>query len=131
MAVTIVRLADQNSGFLTSSSASTTYVQKNQSIVNIEEIDFTLIAENSGKLYVINPGVLGIGIFIPNNSYVEIPVGAKFDFFQKGAGTIDFLASDSMITTIYGSSFATAGQYSKVTAVKIATEEWCLFGDLV
>ena len=103
-------------------------------IYNIQTASYTLTANdvstlsNGSPIVAINSASAN-NLTIPPNSSVAFPVGAKIDYEQLGAGQ----------TTIVGGSGVTVrgtpgvkcrAQYSPVTMVQKALNEWHCFGDL-
>lgn len=71
-------------------------------------------------------------IDIPDESVVNFPIGTIITFVQGGAGTTTVTCDGSANLRIDSpSTAALAGQYSVAQAVKIASDEWVLFGNLV
>jgi len=73
----------------------------------------------------------GVGIEIPNNSVEAFPVNTRISFFQMGAGQLTFTAAGG-VTINYADIYVNKshGQYSLVTAIKTATNDWLLTGTL-
>jgi len=70
-----------------------------------------------------------ITVTIPPNSGVGISVGKSVDFAQLGAGQVTF-APGSGVTLRATPGTKLRAQYSGATAIKIATDEWLIVGDL-
>mgnify|MGYP000936438463 CR=1 FL=1 len=70
-----------------------------------------------------------ITVILPQDSSLEFDVGQKVDFIALGAGAVTFQAGTG--ATVHKiSALTTKGQYSFVTALKIASNTWLLKGDL-
>jgi hypothetical protein len=71
-------------------------------------------------------------INLPENALVEIPVGYSIDIIQTGTGSVT-VAEGSIAVSIYSKSDIRSldGQYSKGTLVKIDTNTWFFFGNLL
>jgi Domain of unknown function (DUF4082) len=70
-----------------------------------------------------------ITVTCPSNATASIPTGAEFDFMQLGVGQVVFVAGSG--ATLNGTPGLKArARYSKVTAKKIATDDWLVYGDL-
>lgn len=69
---------------------------------------------------------------VPPNSSVAFPVGTTvINVGQYGAGQITIAAGVGVTIRSSGGKLKLAGQYSTASLVKIGTDEWWLFGDLV
>lgn len=101
-----------------------------QTIVLNVSYDFAITPADAGKLFVISPGLRTI--YIPSNVTDSIPVGSRFEFYQKGSGFISFstVAPGITINTAYSpaSMESTEGH---ATLIKVDIDEWILFGDLI
>lgn len=107
-------------------------------------ITYTINAQTSSYTAVLNDGGAIVTMAnasantfsIPTNSSVGFPVGSSITIIQSGAGQTTIQAVTSGTTTV-ASTGATATapklrtQYSTATAVKIATDTWYVFGDIV
>lgn len=70
-----------------------------------------------------------ITVTLPKDATQAVPIGARIDFVQLGAGKITFAAESG--ATVNGTpTLITRAQYSAVTAVKIAANTWLLIGDM-
>ena len=74
----------------------------------------------------------GVLLTIPANGDVAYPIGTNLAFEQQGAGAITFTAATG-VTLRYPSNLTPVsnGQYSVVQMIKVAANEWTLFGNLV
>ena len=68
-------------------------------------------------------------VTVPPNSSVAIAVGSQVQVAGLGAGEIT-MAAGSGVTLRYTPGLKLRAQYSSVTCIKIATDEWILVGDL-
>jgi len=66
---------------------------------------------------------------IPPNSSVAFAVGSRIDLIQKGTGEVT-IAAGAGVTVNSTALFKTRTQYSIISAIKLATDEWVLTGDL-
>lgn len=73
----------------------------------------------------------GVTLTIPTNAAVAYSIGDSLNFEQAGAGQVT-VAGDTGVTVRLpsGQVAVSSGQYSVFQALKIATDEWLLFGDL-
>jgi cell division septation protein DedD len=92
---------------------------------------FTLSASDVEKTIVIyssNPTV----VTLPANASVEIPVGYSVDIIQTGSGSVTVAEGSGAVSINSKSSIKSLdGQYSKGTLVKIDTNTWFFFGNLL
>ena len=68
-------------------------------------------------------------ITIPTNTAVPYPVGTQIQVVQMGSGLVT-MATAGTPTLRYSPGLKLRAQYSSVTCLKIATDEWLLVGDL-
>jgi len=69
---------------------------------------------------------------VPPNSAVAFPVGTQIDLAQRGAGAVTVTEGSGVTVQTHASDTAVIdGQYGIATLVKVATNEWDLFGRLV
>lgn len=78
-----------------------------------------------GKIAVTFDNASSITATIPPNSSVAFPTGATINCIQKGAGELSLSPGSGV--TIQGGSIS-RGQYRAMSAVKIATDTWYVFG---
>jgi hypothetical protein len=82
---------------------------------------YTYIRGNSG---------VQIDVTVPDSATTDFPVGTKFEFIQvTSSGKIAFLDATGVVINSKG-LLETDGQYSHVSLVKVATDEWDLYGDV-
>lgn len=67
---------------------------------------------------------------IPPNSSVAYPVGSVINIMQWGAGTVTVAAGAGVTLRGDGSKFKTNAQYAIATLMKMATDEWVMFGNV-
>jgi hypothetical protein len=93
--------------------------------------NFILSPDDVGKtaiLYSSNP----IVVTLPANALVEIPVGYSIDIIQTGTGSVTVSeGSDAVSINSKAGIKSLDGQYSKGTLVKIDTNTWFFFGNLL
>jgi hypothetical protein len=70
-----------------------------------------------------------ITVTLPNAAGANLPIGAEVDFLWLGVGQPTFVAG-SGATVVSKTTLKMRRQYSVVTAKKIATNDWELYGDL-
>ena len=92
---------------------------------------FILSASDVGKtaiLYSSNP----MTVTLPLNASVEIPVGYSIDIIQTGTGSVTVNPGTNAVSVNSKSNIRSLdGQYSKGTLVKIDTNTWFFFGNLL
>lgn len=103
--------------------------------INAQTSSYTAVLNDGGAI-VTMANASANTFSIPTNSSVGFPVGSSITIIQSGAGQTTIQAVTSGTTTV-ASTGATATapklrtQYSTATAVKIATDTWYVFGDIV
>ena len=89
---------------------------------------YTLVLADRGKLVTTNNGSAQ-SITVPPNSSVAYAVGTQVQVAGLGAGEVTMVAG-SGVTLRSTPGLKLRAQYSSVTCIKIATDEWILVGDL-
>jgi hypothetical protein len=90
---------------------------------------YTLALADNGKLVEMNVATAN-NLTVPLNSSVAFPIGTKIDIAQYGAGQTTVVATSGVTVRSAAGALKLAAQYSGATLVKIATDEWYLFGDI-
>lgn len=72
-----------------------------------------------------------ISLQVPTNASVAFPTGTQILLYQGGAGQVTVSAVTPATTTIraQGSKTKINGQYGVAGLLKVATDEWVLFGN--
>jgi hypothetical protein len=83
--------------------------------------------QSMNTTYVVNKAT-AVTITVPPNSTVPWGIGKQFAVRQKGAGPVT-LAPGSGVTLRSRSGLKTAGQYAVIHCVKVAADEWQIYGD--
>lgn len=96
---------------------------------NRQTSSYTLALTDANKLVEINNGSAN-NLTIPPNSSVAFPVGTQIVLAQYGAGQTTVVAGSGVTIRSSGGKLKLTGQYSGATLIKIATDEWYLFGDI-
>jgi hypothetical protein len=73
----------------------------------------------------------GVNLTIPTNASVAIPVGSIVNVIQKGAGRINYQASNGVTILSPSSQVSSAGQNFNNILSKIATDTWHVDGSLL
>ena len=71
-----------------------------------------------------------ITVTVPTNAAVALPVGARIELAQTGAGQITVAGSGVTLRLPAGKTAKTRLQYSIIALTKRNTDEWILSGDL-
>lgn len=90
---------------------------------------YTFVANDAGKVVEGN-NASAITFTVPPNSSVAYAAGTWIDITQYGAGKVSIAAGAGVTIRSPGALLGTRVQYSGLTLVKRATDEWYLFGDL-
>ena len=94
--------------------------------------DTFVLADLRNKL-VTYSNAAAIAVTIPLNSSVAFPIGTSINIAQTGAGQVT-VSGDAGVTVRSTGATATTpktrAQYSAITCVKIATDEWLCLGDI-
>lgn len=109
-----------NSGVLTVNKRITT---------NRQTASYQLALTDEGKLVEMNVASAN-NLTVPPNSTIAFPTGTQILLSQYGAGTTTVVAGSGVTIRSADSMLDLRAQYSGATLVKIATNEWYLFGDL-
>lgn len=97
-----------------------------QMAINNQAADYTLV-EGDQYVRISNAGANFVDV--PTNAVEPIPVGSEIQVHQAGAGQTHFnFTAPVVVNTAF--SFSLRAQHSNVTLVKVATDEWDLYGDL-
>jgi hypothetical protein len=97
-------------------------------IVSVTD-NYTLALSDGGGLVDMTSGVAK-AITVDTNANVGFPIGTQIIVVRKGTGTLQVSnAVGVTIRSVSGNRFIST-QYGAATLVKIASDEWYLFGDL-
>jgi len=103
--------------------------------INAQTSSYTTVLNDGGAVVTMTSASANT-FSIPTNSSVGFPVGSSITIIQAGAGQTTIQAVTSGTTTV-ASTGATASapklraQYSTATCLKIATDTWYVFGDIL
>ena len=89
----------------------------------------TLALTDAGQLIRMN-NAGATTVTVPPNSSVAFGVGAQIIVAAKGAGTVTIAAGAGVTLRSKNAALAIDGQYATASCVKIATDEWLVFGAL-
>lgn len=100
-----------------------------KTVVGINEqtgTTYTLALADAGKLVrCSNAGA--IALTVPLDSVVAFPVNTVITIEQQGAGVITVAGSGGVTVNAFG-GFNSAGQFSGLSLIKVATDTWTQFG---
>jgi len=102
-------------------------------IVNSALTSYTLGVNDTGKALVFSSSS-PITLTIPDDSTYEFSIGQTFIVVQNGTGVVSITTEDvATVTSIVatGGTINTLGQYGVATLMKIDSDEWVVYGDLV
>ena len=90
---------------------------------------YTLVIGDAAKMVTLT-NAAAITLNVPTNS-VAFAIGTQILLYQGGAGQVTVAATTPATTTIRSQGYKTkiTGQYGVVCLMKLATEEWVLFGN--
>lgn len=91
---------------------------------------YTLALTDGAKLVTLT-NAAAITLTVPPNSSVAFPVGSQVLLYQGGAGQVTITAGAGVTVRSQGSKLKINGQYGIAGIVKVATDEWAAFGNLV
>ena len=97
---------------------------------NRQTASYTLVLSDADKLIEMNVGSAN-NLTIPLNSSVAFPTGTQILLAQYGAGQTTIVATSGVTVRSNGGKLKLNVQYSGATLIKIGTDEWYLFGDIV
>jgi hypothetical protein len=97
---------------------------------NRQTASYTLVLADADKLVEMNVGSAN-NLTVPLNSSVAFPTGTQILLAQYGAGQTTVVATSGVTVRSNGGKLKLNVQYSGATLIKIGTDEWYLFGDIV
>jgi hypothetical protein len=96
---------------------------------NRQTASYTLVLSDADKLVEMNVGSAN-NLTVPLNSSVAFATGTQILLAQYGAGQTTIVATSGVTIRSNGAKLKLNAQYSGATLVKIAENEWYLFGDI-
>jgi hypothetical protein len=99
-------------------------------VTNRQTASYTLVLTDADKLVEMNVGSAN-NLTIPLNSSVAFATGTQILLSQYGAGQTTIVATSGVTVRSNGGKLKLNVQYSGATLIKIGTDEWYLFGDIV
>jgi hypothetical protein len=98
-------------------------------VTNRQTASYTLVLSDADKLVEMNVGSAN-NLTVPLNSSVAFSTGTQILLAQYGAGQTTVVATSGVTIRSNGAKLKLNAQYSGATLVKIAENEWYLFGDI-
>ena len=113
------------------SNAQTQIDSKTNKLIttNRQTASYTLMLSDADKLVEMNVGSAN-NLTIPLNSSVAFSTGTQILLAQYGAGQTTIVATSGVTVRSNGGKLKLNAQYSGATLIKIASDEWYLFGDI-
>lgn len=96
---------------------------------NRQTASYTLVIGDADKLVEMNVATAN-NLTIPLDSTVAYSIGTQILIAQYGAGQTTVVATSGVTIRSSGSKLKLNARYSGATLIKIATNEWYLFGDI-
>lgn len=96
---------------------------------NRQTASYTLVLSDADKLVEMNVGGAN-NLTIPLNSSVAFATGTQILLAQYGAGQTTIVPTSGVTIRSNASKVKLNAQYSGATLIKIASDEWYLFGDI-
>lgn len=96
---------------------------------NRQTASYTLVLSDADKLVEINNASAN-NLTVPPNSSVAFSTGTQILLAQYGAGQTTVVAGSGVTIRSNGGKLKLNAQYSGATLIKIASDEWYLFGDI-
>jgi hypothetical protein len=113
------------------SNAQTQIDSKTNKLIttNRQTASYTLVLSDADKLVETNVASAN-NLTVPLNSSVAFPTGTQILLAQYGAGQTTVVATSGVTIRSNGGKLKLNVQYSGATLIKIAENEWYLFGDI-
>ena len=87
---------------------------------------YTLVLTDVAKVISLT-NAAAITLTVPTNASVAFPVGTQILLYQGGAGQVTVTSSATIRSQ--GSKLKLNGQYAVAGLLKVATDEWVMFGN--
>jgi hypothetical protein len=97
---------------------------------NRQTASYTLVLSDADKLVEMNVATAN-NLTIPLNSSVAFATGTQILLAQYGAGQTTIVPTSGVTVRSNGGKLKLNVQYSGATLIKIDTDEWYLFGDII
>jgi hypothetical protein len=99
-------------------------------VTNRQTASYTLVLADADKLVEMNVATAN-DLTIPLNSSVAFATGTQILLAQYGAGQTTIVPTSGVTVRSNGAKLKLNVQYSGATLIKIGSDEWYLFGDIV
>jgi hypothetical protein len=101
-------------------------------IVDSASTSYTLGVNDTGKALVLSNSS-SVTLTIPDDSTYEFNIGQTFVVVQNGTGEVSITTEDAatLNSSIATGTVALNGQYAVATLIKIDSDEWVVYGDIV
>jgi hypothetical protein len=96
---------------------------------NRQAASYTLALSDANKMVEMNVGTAN-NLTVPLNSSISFPTGTIIDVVQYGAGQTTIVATVGVTLRSANNWLKINARYGAVTLVKVATDEWYVFGNL-
>jgi hypothetical protein len=106
------------------------WVDEAHTAINTQIVNYILVRTDDSKLIRMNVGSANT-LTIPPESSVNFPIGTMISVEQMGSGQTTITPGSGVTITSAGSKFKTNLQSSVCGFIKVASDTWTLFGDLV
>lgn len=90
---------------------------------------YTLVLTDAAKLVTLT-NAAAITLTVPPNASVAFPIGTQILLYQGGAGAVTVAAGAGVTIRAEGAKDEIVGQYAVAALLKLATDEWVLFGNI-
>lgn len=90
---------------------------------------YTLVLTDVAKVISLT-NAAAITLTVPENSSVAFPTGTQILLYQGGAGQVTISPAGAVTIRSQGTKLKIFGQYAVAGLLKVATDEWVLFGNL-
>jgi hypothetical protein len=97
---------------------------------NRQTASYTLVLSEANKQVELNVATANT-LTVTTNATVAFPIGTQILIAQYGAGACTITAASGVTLRSESAKLKTNGQYAGATCVKIATDEWYVFGNLI
>ena len=89
---------------------------------------YTLVLTDVAKVISLS-NAAAITLTVPTNASVAFPVGTQILLYQAGAGQVTVAGDSGVDVRSNGAKLKINGQYAVAGLLKIATDEWVMFGN--
>jgi hypothetical protein len=96
---------------------------------NRQTASYTLVSSDRSKLVEMNVATAN-NLTVPLNSSVPFDIGTQIEVSQYGAGQTTIVPTSGVTVRSASGNLKIASQYVGVSLIKVATDEWYLFGNL-